>query len=290
MERRCCRTSFLSRSDIRSGLPLPYQQQFGKEFEICSGCRWWLTYSSQRTPWGLYRPPTNAGRCDTQFNVYPRFGKHLDESPCLWNNGETLYRWVRIQTQARQLGGVECAYLEVILPVQCLIDTFIQFTPFPASFPTPMDHQPRHVSSLHSRGDNSFPVTSGYVVRGVVFILPNNKRQSHQTQAQALTHFPPHLHDDIQWDAKVRIHLHRYQVLKSRFKHKFIPTLKICIQVSSLTEGEGFAFWVRLLSCQTQSVLQDLFFGRNVCVFSYIFSCFFVTIFSNFNSLCRSQF
>ena len=35
------------------------------------------------------------------------------------------------------------------------------------------------------------------------------------------------------------------------------------------------------LSCQTQSVLQDLFFGRNVCVFSYIFSCFFVTIFSN---------
>ena len=50
-----------------------------------------------------------------------------------------------------------------------------------------------------------------------------------------------------------------------------------------------------LLSCQTQSVLQDMIFGRNVCVFVYIFIylyiyIFFVTILSNFNSLCRSQF
>ena len=30
----------------------------------------------------------------------------------------------------------------------------------------------------------------------------------------------------------------------------------------------------RLLSCQTQSVLQDLFFGRNVCVFIFLFFCY----------------
>ena len=40
----------------------------------------------------------------------------------------------------------------------------------------------------------------------------------------------------------------------------------LCQPVLAALNG---VWWLRLLSCQTQSVLQDLFFGRNVCVFIY---------------------
>ena len=45
----------------------------------------------------------DSGRCDVQFKVHPRDGTHIYESPCLWNTSMTIYSWVGIQTQARQL-------------------------------------------------------------------------------------------------------------------------------------------------------------------------------------------
>ena len=44
------------------------------------------------------------------FNVHPRDGTHIDESPCLWNTWMTVYSWVGIQTQARH--WCECVYLK----------------------------------------------------------------------------------------------------------------------------------------------------------------------------------
>jgi len=44
-----------------------------------------------------------------------------------------------------------------------------------------------------------------------------------------------------------------------------------------------FRLLVGLLSCQTQSVLQDMFFGRNVCVFIYLYICLYIYILFCYN-------
>ena len=54
-------------------------------------------------PWERGEAERDSGRCDVQFNVHPRLGTHIDESPCLWKSGMIVYSWIRIQTQARQL-------------------------------------------------------------------------------------------------------------------------------------------------------------------------------------------
>ena len=57
----------------------------GRNIGIWPWCRWQLTYSSRKTLRDLQCPPTNTSRRDTQFNVHPRYGTQIDESPCLWN-------------------------------------------------------------------------------------------------------------------------------------------------------------------------------------------------------------
>ena len=68
----------------------------------------------------------------------------MDESPCLLNTGMTVYRWVGIQTQVRQLGG-ECTYLQSSLqPVISTSQTNYKFLPNSA----PIEHQASELSKL----------------------------------------------------------------------------------------------------------------------------------------------
>jgi len=48
------------------------------------------------------------------FNVHPREGTHIDEWPHRRNTEMTAYRWVGIQSQARQHRG-KCVHLKAIL-------------------------------------------------------------------------------------------------------------------------------------------------------------------------------
>jgi len=63
----------------------------------------WLTVRGHHRIFEVHQ--LNAADGDTQFNVHPRKGTHFDESPCRWDTGMTVYVWVGIRTQARQLRG-----------------------------------------------------------------------------------------------------------------------------------------------------------------------------------------
>ena len=71
------------------------------------------------------------------LNVCLRNNTHIDEALCLWNTRITVYCWVRILTQARQLRG-ECAFHSAILSVpQLLKELYWNFVDTWCFFPLP---------------------------------------------------------------------------------------------------------------------------------------------------------
>ena len=71
---------------------------------IYLGCRWWLPSSSQKTLWDLQRPSTTSdGRQIMQLDVLLMNGTCLDPLHYMRKTRVTVYCWVEIQTQPRQV-------------------------------------------------------------------------------------------------------------------------------------------------------------------------------------------